>query len=274
MNSKEAFYESEIYCMKHSSYFDVYDDALAKYKNKNIIFVEIGVFEGGSLLMWRNFFGPKARIIGVDINPNAKEMEKKGFEVFIGDQTSQKFWESFFKQVGDVDVILDDGGHYFDQQIVTLEMGIKHLRDGGLILIEDTHTSYMKSYFGPNMFSFVNYAKNLVDQINFRSGMVNKKRYNNSLFSIKFYESIVIFEKNSIEHQQKSFMLDNKKQNYISTFDSKKSLSPSKLKEKLKSVNLIIIMFRIFVQLKAKPIRFFNKALKSIKYKKLFKNID
>lgn len=264
MNSKEAFYQSEIYCTKHSSYFDVYDDALGKYKDKNIIFVEIGVFEGGSLLMWRNFFGPKARIIGVDINPNAKEMEKKGFEVFIGDQSSQRFWESFFKEVGDVDVILDDGGHYFDQQIVTLEMGIKHLRDGGLILIEDTHTSYMKSYFGPNKFSFINYTKNLIDRINFRSESINSYRFNRSLFSIKFYESIVIFEKNLIANHQKSYMIENSKQNYISTFNFEKRLSSNKLKEKLISIKLIKNLITIFIR----------KPLKTIKYKNLFKKID
>ena len=51
---------------------------------KEITFVEIGILDGGSLFMWRDFFGNKARIIGVDLNPEAKKWEKEGFEIFIG----------------------------------------------------------------------------------------------------------------------------------------------------------------------------------------------
>ena len=36
------------------------------------------------------FFGKKARIIGIDLDPSAKELEKFGFEIFIGDQSSNK----------------------------------------------------------------------------------------------------------------------------------------------------------------------------------------
>jgi len=58
--------------------------------------VEIGVANGGSLFMWRSFFGKKARIIGIDFNPTAKKWEKYGFEIFIGNQAHSIFWNFFF----------------------------------------------------------------------------------------------------------------------------------------------------------------------------------
>ena len=46
------------------------------------------------------FFGPKARIIGIDLNPNAKKWTKYGFEIFIGDQSDINFWKMFKKKLG------------------------------------------------------------------------------------------------------------------------------------------------------------------------------
>ena len=37
---------------------------------------------GGSLEMWRDYFGPKAHIYGVDINPDCKVYERDGIKVF------------------------------------------------------------------------------------------------------------------------------------------------------------------------------------------------
>ena len=83
--------------VKVSSYFAVYDAVLAKYKGKkDLVLVEIGVMNGGSLFMWRSFFGNDARIIGIDFSPTAAAMRDKGFEIFIGDQSSPEFWRGFF----------------------------------------------------------------------------------------------------------------------------------------------------------------------------------
>ena len=73
---------------------------------------------GGSLFMWRDFFGDKARIIGIDFNPNAKKWASAGFEIFIGNQSDEKFWSEFNNTVGPIDVVLDDGGHTYKQQII------------------------------------------------------------------------------------------------------------------------------------------------------------
>jgi len=108
----KAYKKSPYLSLKHSTYFQVYEELLSQYRNTAFTFVEIGVLNGGSLFMWREFFGDKARIIGIDLNPLAKKWEKDGFEIHIGSQSNPEFWGQFFKEVGMIDVLLDDGGHW------------------------------------------------------------------------------------------------------------------------------------------------------------------
>ena len=63
--------------------------------------------------------------------------------------------------------MLDDGGHTYEQQIITTECLLSSMNDGGIILVEDTHTSYMSS-FGPKSKSFIEYTKILIDKLNMR----------------------------------------------------------------------------------------------------------
>ena len=144
--------------------------------------------------MWRDYFGPKARIIGIDLNPNAKKWEKEGFEIFIGSQSDERFWQEVVSKVGNVDVVVDDGGHTYEQQIITVECLLGAINDGGLILVEDTHTSYM-SGFGPKKFSYINYVKNKIDQINSRYGFEQTKlKTERRVCSIEIRESMVAFK--------------------------------------------------------------------------------
>jgi len=192
INSKiyESFLKSPYSSLKLTTYFNVYDKLLRQYQDKEIVFLEIGILDGGSLFMWRDFFGPKARIIGVDLNPEARKWEKEGFEIFIGDQSSDKFWEKTLNKIGKLDIVLDDGGHTYEQQIMTTESVIPFINDGGIIIIEDCHTSYIKK-FGFKKLSFINYAKKLVDNINNRYVEFNNKNSEKRVWSIQFFESIV-----------------------------------------------------------------------------------
>ena len=113
------FKKSKYYSLKYKNYFPIYEKLFTKFRGKKITFVEIGVLSGGSLFMWKNYFGNNARIIGIELNPEAKKFEKEGFEIFIGNQADENFWKDFFEKVGEVDIILDDGGHTNFQQIVT-----------------------------------------------------------------------------------------------------------------------------------------------------------
>jgi hypothetical protein len=185
--------------LKHDSYFQVYEQVLAGYVGKEFTFVEVGVLNGGSLFMWREYFGPRARIIGIDLNPAASQWTKDGFEIFIGSQSDPVFWRDFFQTVGRVDVLLDDGGHTNRQQVVTVHECLPHINDGGLILVEDVHASYMREFGNPSRLSFINFARHLIDSINARSADVAdvRNKYGQRIYSVSFFESIVMFHVDS-----------------------------------------------------------------------------
>jgi hypothetical protein len=194
----DLFNNSNNYSIKLKKYFHVYDELFSIYKDKEITFVEIGVLDGGSLQIWKNFFGPKSRIIGIDLNPECKKFECDDFEIFIGSQSDSNFWNSFYKKVGPIDLLLDDGGHTNDQQIITLINSINNINENGLIVIEDTHCSYLKNFGNPSNFSFISFAKKIIDDVNFTYPGIGNFKYslNKHIYSTHFYESIVAFKIN------------------------------------------------------------------------------
>ena len=185
--------------LKCDTYFQVYEEMFNKYVGKKITFVEVGVLQGGSLFMWREYFGKDARIIGIDLHPNAKELEKHGFEIYIGSQSDKNFWRNFYTKVGKIDILLDDGGHVNDQQIITLSESVNNINDGGIIMTEDVHTSYFKKFGNPSKYSYINYSKYLIDVVNsrFPETEIKKNNFRNKIYSISFYESIVAIKINS-----------------------------------------------------------------------------
>ena len=173
----KKFKSSPRYSIKWSNYFDIYKNLLSKYKKKKITLVEIGIGDGGSLYMWRSFLHKKSNIIGVDLNPEAKKLEKDGFKIIIGDQSKKEFWKSFFKKVGKVDILIDDGGHTNIQQITTLVESVNFIKNGGKIIIEDTHTSFMskKGFNNPSKYSLVSFSSSLIENLHRRNPNIKKK---------------------------------------------------------------------------------------------------
>ncbi|MBC7702518.1 MAG: class I SAM-dependent methyltransferase [Rhodoferax sp.] len=182
--------------IKHSSYFHVYEALFGKYVGTQFTFVEVGVLNGGSLFMWREYFGPQARIIGIDLNPIAKKWEADGFEIHIGSQSDLTFWDKFFNKIGPIDVLLDDGGHTNLQQIVTVHSVLHFIRDGGMLVVEDTHCSYFTEFGNPHRYSFISFGKRLVDHLHARQSQVKAIAgdYGACIASVRFFESIVAFE--------------------------------------------------------------------------------
>ena len=86
MQSLREIYESHEGRLlnKWEHYIDIYDQFFNKFRNKDIVFVEIGIAHGGSLQMWRKYFGEKATIIGIDVNPECKKFEEGNTKIYIG----------------------------------------------------------------------------------------------------------------------------------------------------------------------------------------------
>lgn len=187
---------------KWVGYFEIYHRAFARFRGKPIKFIEIGVESGGSVQMWRDYFGPQATIIGVDIDPRCKALEEDGLEIWIGDQADPAFWQRLCDKHPQIDVVLDDGGHTMAQQIATFEALFKVLNDGGVYMCEDTHTSYIPNFMGglKRQGTFHEYAKNLIDEMHAwyfaPLSELNEAAYiARNLYAISFFDSIVAFEK-------------------------------------------------------------------------------
>jgi hypothetical protein len=214
-NLLSYFNKSKYLSIKYKNYFPIYENIFKEYKNKKIIFVEIGVFSGGSLFMWREFFGKKARIIGVDLNEDALRFKNYGFEIFIGNQSSIDFWNDFFNKVGPVDIILDDGGHTNYQQIITATCCIPNIKDGGILAVEDVYHSYIKKKnYNPSKYSFINFCKKIVDDINFRfPSYISVKKFlfslNRFVYSLEFFEAFVVFKINKELCDKKNAAISN-----------------------------------------------------------------
>lgn len=142
---------------KWTHYFDVYHQHLKKFAGQEVHIVEIGIYSGGSLEMWREFLGPKCRIHGVDIAPECRSYEGNGTKVYIGDQADREFWKRFRAEVPRVDIVIDDGGHAPHQQIATLEELLPHLNPGGVFICEDIHGRHNR---------FASYIGGLIDSLN------------------------------------------------------------------------------------------------------------
>lgn len=108
------------------------------------LLLEIGVLLGGSMRGWKEFF-PKARIVGLDINPDIKGVFPD-LEVFIGDQVDKAFLDSVLYEIGIPDIIIDDGGHMRSQQMGSFLYLLPKLRSGGIYVIEDLETSFLEAY--------------------------------------------------------------------------------------------------------------------------------
>ncbi len=128
---------------KWNHYFHVYDRFLGPHAGRDLRVLEIGIGRGGSLDMWRRFFGPGAVIVGIDIRPATAAFERENVHVRIGSQTDTDFLAAVVDEFGPFDVILDDGGHLVSQQIVSFGALYPTLAlDPGLYIVEDLHSNY------------------------------------------------------------------------------------------------------------------------------------
>ena len=181
---------------KWAHYFPVYEKWFSPYRGKDIVFVEIGVWNGGSVQMWKNYFGKDAKIVGVDINPQCKKFADEEISIEIGSQEDPNFWAAFKEKYPRVDILLDDGGHTMNQQITTFREMFPHIKDGGLYMCEDCHTSYWENFGGglKREGTFIEFTKNLIDEIQASAGA--PVTYNSlNIGGLHFYDGIVVAEK-------------------------------------------------------------------------------
>ena len=179
-------------------FFPVYERYFAAYAGKAPVMLEIGVSQGGSLDMWRSYFGPDATIFGVDIDPACATRVTAPNQVRIGSQADPAFLEAVVAETGPLDIILDDGSHVADHQRISFETLWPHLKVGGIYMIEDTHTSYWSGWGGGvrRKGSAIEIAKLMVDDMHgwyHRAPRAFIPR--EEVGAVHFHDSIIVIEK-------------------------------------------------------------------------------
>jgi hypothetical protein len=118
----------------------VYETWLSSYRTSATRVLEIGVANGSSLKMWRDYF-PNADIVGVDIL-DRWWVNADRIKTYIVDQSSKESIDAFLKtESKPFDIIIDDGSHLPEHQMTNLEYFWDALNPGGVYIIEDLHTS-------------------------------------------------------------------------------------------------------------------------------------
>lgn len=193
---------------KWHHYLPIYDRYFFPWKNRPLRMLEIGVSKGGSLTMWRKYFGADAIIFGVDIDPNCAKFNGKDGQVRIGSQDDPNFLKSVIDEMGGVDIILDDGSHIAKHMNASLNILFPLLANGGLYLVEDMHTSYWRRHGGGEgrAAGFTNTLKVLIDDMHHwyhRKGqkIVGTRDF---LAVMHIHDSIVVMEKAIVPMPQHS----------------------------------------------------------------------
>jgi hypothetical protein len=184
---------------KWHHYIPIYDSYFSPFRGTEVRFLEIGVSKGGSLRLWRDYFGPEAKIFGIDIDPACAKFDGVHGEVRIGSQDDSQFLESVINEMGGVDIVLDDGSHQMRHIKKTLQILFPEVSNSGLYVIEDLHTSFWKSFGGGNSRDnfLLKFLPELVLDMHrwYHSLPAVHPTISRSLPAIHIYDSIVVLEK-------------------------------------------------------------------------------
>lgn len=149
-------------------YFSVYEEEFAHLRNKPCRILEIGVYKGASMKMWKGYFGPQSTIVGVDIDPECMQYAAPngGMHVRIGSQADAIFLKSVVDEFGPFDLVIDDGSHCSSHQIASFNaLFDAGLTEHGRYFVEDLECVYWGERTGQldQAVSAIDFFKMLVD---------------------------------------------------------------------------------------------------------------
>lgn len=190
---------------KWDHYFAIYERHFSWYQGRTLTFLEIGVSKGGSLALWRHYFGPLCQVVGIDIDSECAKHERPGVAVRIGDQSDEGFLSQVIEEFGVPDIVLDDGSHQMRHISASFDFLYPRLPKNGVYMVEDLHCAYWEEYGGgidaPD--SFINRAKGFVDDLNADQsrGAVERNQITEETLAISFYPSAVVLEKGDMRQK-------------------------------------------------------------------------
>jgi Cephalosporin hydroxylase len=197
-------------------YVQHYQRKLAPLRRKGIVLLEIGIggygtpeSGGASLRMWRTYF-PRGRIYGIDIHDKSPHDERR-VKTFRGSQDDKTFLDRVISEIGQPDVIIDDGSHVCAHIIASFNSLFPKLREGGYYFVEDTQTSYLPDYGGSDSDpddprTSVGYFKQRVHGLNYeeRQNSTEPSYFEKKITVISFFHNLICVEKgDNIEETNK-----------------------------------------------------------------------
>lgn len=184
---------------KWKHYFIAYERHFLRFRGRDVTMIEIGCGNGGSAQMWKRYFGPNARIFSLDIRESCKKYAEDQIEVMIGDQSDADFLSRVIEKTGTPDIVLDDGSHVMSHITASFNFLYPKVAKDGVYAVEDLHTAYWPKFEGGlrKEGSFIEYAKNLIDELNaiHTNGEITDTVFHQFTQSIHFYDSMIFFEK-------------------------------------------------------------------------------
>jgi hypothetical protein len=183
---------------KWTHYPRAYEPHFSRFRETDVRMLEIGVYLGGSLDVWRQYFGPAATIFGIDIDPRCGERVTPPNQVRIGSQADPDFLAAVVSEMGRPDIILDDGSHLGTHQRTSFEVLFPLLADNGIYAIEDLHTSYWAEWSGgvKRPGTGIELVKELIDQMHGWYQIDTPATLaQHWIPAIHIYDSIVLIEK-------------------------------------------------------------------------------
>ncbi|EAZ79802.1 class I SAM-dependent methyltransferase [Algoriphagus machipongonensis] len=175
-------------------------------KSFNMLEIGVGGYDnphqgGGSLRMWKRFFS-KAKIHAIDIFDKSALNESR-IKIFQGSQVDLEFLDKVCDEIGEIEVIVDDGSHINEHVITTFKHLFPKLKLGGIYVVEDTQTSYWEEYGGKvtelNDPETINgFFKRFVDNLNYKEFPIadyEADYYTKHIVSIHFYHNMIFIYK-------------------------------------------------------------------------------
>jgi hypothetical protein len=127
-------------------YFRNYERVFGPLAGKKIHLLELGISQGGSLELWRDYF-QSGTIAGIDISTVRLDDPTGRIHVYQGLQQDTALLDRVRRETAPdgFDIIIDDCSHIGEFTALSFwHLFDTHLKPGGLYVIEDWGTGYMR----------------------------------------------------------------------------------------------------------------------------------
>jgi hypothetical protein len=185
-----------------------YETHFRPIRKKRLNLLEIGIgggedaeLGGGSLRMWKDYF-PRANVYGIDLYDKHRHDEHR-IKTFQGSQADNDFLGRVLRQIGGIDIVIDDGSHQNAHVLSTFNFLFPKLSRDGIYVIEDIQTSYWRRYGGSSSDgektgTTMEFLKHRVDGINyeeFEDPEYSPNDFDKEIVSIHFYHNLAFIQK-------------------------------------------------------------------------------